>query len=151
MDDAFKLMAAHEIRELKARYFSCLDGKDWVGFRSVFADDAEFDMRDGRGANLDPEAVYRGADAIASFVRSAVDPLHTQHRGNAEHIDILSPVTARATWLMEDELEAPDGAAYPFKRLHGCGHYHETYRRERGRWVIGTLKLTRLWVRVDHD
>ncbi len=151
MDAALKLMAAHEIRELKGRYFSCMDGKDWDGFRSVFAEDAEFDMRDGRGPNLDPEAVYRGADTIASFVRSAVDPLRTQHRGHATHIDILSPIAARATWMMEDELEVPEGVTYPFRRLHGWGHYHETYERVRGRWVIRTLRLTRLWVRVDHD
>jgi hypothetical protein len=31
--------------------------------------------------------------------------------------------------------------------IRGYGHYHEAYRKEGGRWLISTLKLTRL--RVD--
>jgi hypothetical protein len=39
-----KLLAIEEIRLLKARYFRFLDSHDWVGFRSIFADDAVFEM-----------------------------------------------------------------------------------------------------------
>jgi hypothetical protein len=31
--------------------------------------------------------------------------------------------------------------------IRGYGHYHEAYRKEGGKWLISTLKLTRL--RVD--
>ncbi len=31
--------------------------------------------------------------------------------------------------------------------LHGYGHYHEDYVRHDGRWLIRSLKLTRLWLR----
>jgi hypothetical protein len=45
---------------------------------------------------------------------------------------------------MEDKLIWRDGS-----RLHGYGHYHETYRKEAdGEWRIATLDLTRL--RLDH-
>jgi hypothetical protein len=28
--------------------------------------------------------------------------------------------------------------------MHGFGHYHETYRRVKGQWLIATLELKRL-------
>ena len=149
METASSLMAAQEIRELKARYFECMDGKDWAGFRSVFAEDAIFDMRDGRGQNADPDAVFTGADNIVAFVRQAIDPLRTLHCGQAKRIDVLSPTSAQGLWLMEDRLEVPDGAACPFRRMHGWGHYHETYECIGGQWRIKTLKLSRLWVHVE--
>jgi hypothetical protein len=30
--------------------------------------------------------------------------------------------------------------------LHGCGHYHETYRKDAGVWRILASKITRLYV-----
>jgi hypothetical protein len=33
--------------------------------------------------------------------------------------------------------------------MHGYGHYHETYEKFDGRWLIKTLRLSRL--RVDFD
>ena len=35
--------------------------------------------------------------------------------------------------------------------LHGCGHYHETYRRLDGRWQIQTSRITRLYVSLGEN
>ena len=43
---------------------------------------------------------------------------------------------------MEDMLRWPNGM-----EMHGYGHYHETYAKVDGRWLIRTTTLTRL--RVD--
>ena len=40
MDDLERLVAIEEIKQLKARYFRCMDTKDWEGFAEVFAPDA---------------------------------------------------------------------------------------------------------------
>ena len=45
MDEIERMTAIEDIRRLKARYFRCLDTKDWDGFRDVFASDGEMDMR----------------------------------------------------------------------------------------------------------
>ena len=60
-------------------------------------------------------------------------------------IEITSPTTAKGIWAMEDVLRWPEGA--PMKTLQGYGHYHETYERVDGRWLIKSLRLSRL--RVD--
>ena len=44
MDDIERLVAVEEIRQLKARYFRCMDTKDWAGLTDVFAPDAVMDM-----------------------------------------------------------------------------------------------------------
>src|SRR6266480_5511468 len=66
VNTAERLEAIEEIKQLKARYFRCMDTKDWDGFTSVFAPDARMDVTgefsgggaDGRGVttgNREPE------------------------------------------------------------------------------------------------
>ena len=141
MDDIERLIAIEDIRRLKARYFRCMDTKDWDGFRDVFAADAEMDMR----AEAGEAGLVRGAPEIAAFVRGAVDTVVTAHHGHMPEIDVTSPTTATGVWAMEDVLRWPPGG--PMTDMHGCGHYHETYVKGDGGWRIQTLTLTRL--RVD--
>ena len=46
-----------------------------------------------------------------------------------------------------DMLRWPEGS--PIRALHGYGHYHETYEKVDGQWLIKTITLTRL--RVDTE
>lgn len=45
MTDLEQLLAIEAIKHLKARYFYCMDVKDWEGMREVFSADAIFDVR----------------------------------------------------------------------------------------------------------
>jgi len=138
MDDIARLAAIEDIRRLKARYFRCMDTKDWDGFRDVFAPDAEMDMRSEAGE----AGLVHGKHAIADFVRGSVDTVVTVHHGHMPEINVTSPTTATGIWAMEDLLRWPEGA--PLTAMHGWGHYHETYTMVDGRWAIQTLALTRL-------
>lgn len=141
MDAAERLLAIEEIKQLKARYFRCMDTKDWDGFAAVFAPDADMDV--SGEVPHDPESGLRhGNTAIAAFVRSNVDPVVTVHHGHMPEITVHDEDTASGIWSMEDKLRWPDGSS--FRTLHGYGHYHETYRRVDGQWRIQTLRLTRL-------
>lgn len=139
--DTVELAAIEEIKQLKARYFRCMDTKDWVGFAAVFAPDAEMDMRGEAG----PDALVRGNEAIAAFVRRSVDAVTTVHHGHMPEIRLTGADTAEGIWAMEDVLRWPDGAA--LVSLHGYGHYHDRYVRTGEGWRIAATRLTRL--RVD--
>ena len=143
MDDIERLTAIEDIRRLKARYFRCLDTKDWDGFRDVFAADAEMDMR----AEAGERGLVRGSQAIADFVRGVVGDVQTVHHGHMGEIEVTSPTTATGIWAMEDLLRWPAGG--PYGSMHGWGHYHETYAKPGDGWRIQTLTLTRL--RLDFD
>jgi hypothetical protein len=136
MDDVERLVAIEEIKQLKARYFRCMDTKDWAGFEAVFSEAAVMDMSEEAGD------VVRGASEIAAYVRGHVDPVVTVHHGHMPEITLTSSSTATGIWAMEDVLRWSEGG--PFGAMHGFGHYHETYERVDGEWRIATLRLSRL-------
>ena len=143
MDAVERLAAIEEIKQLKARYFRCMDTKDWAGFEAVFAPDSEMDMRGEAGES----GLQRGPANIAAFVRGAVDEVVTVHHGHMPEIELTSDTEATGVWAMEDRLRWPEGG--PLRTMHGWGHYHETYVKLAGGWRIKTLRLSRL--RVDHE
>jgi SnoaL-like protein len=148
MDLIERLAAIEQIKRLKARYFRCLDTKDWNAFADVFAGDAVLDVSDEVATSDDPDAgVVRGNQELARYVRSHVDEVVTVHHGHMPEIDLVTPTTATGIWAMEDKLRWPPGA--PIAAMHGYGHYHETYVKVDGQWRIASLKLTRL--RLDFE
>jgi uncharacterized protein (TIGR02246 family) len=121
------------IKPLKARYFRTMDTNDWAGMREVFADDVVVDTTDSGGG------VITGADEFMAFLRETLADVVTVHHGHTPEIELTSPTTATGIWAMQDVLRWPNGG-----RLHGYGHYHETYELVDGAWRIRTSKLTRL-------
>lgn len=150
MNETGRLAAIEEIRQLKARYFRGVDGKDAVLLRSVFTDDAVTDFRsespDGSDALLlrDPDAFVRDTLAVLA---GAV----TVHSAGMPEIVVDSADAAHGRWTMHDLIWVDDASRcpLPFKRLQGWGYYHDTYRRTSDGWRIASTRLERLRVRVD--
>jgi SnoaL-like domain len=140
MDAVERLAAIEDIKRLKARYFRCLDTKEWSEFTTVFAADAVLDTTaDGAG-------VVVGNREIAEFVQSVVGDVTTVHHGHSPEIEVISPTSATGIWAMEDKLWWPDDSS-SVRAMHGYGHYRETYEKVSEEWHIKALTLTRL--RVD--
>jgi hypothetical protein len=47
---------------------------------------------------------------------------------------------------MEDRLWQPPGA--PARPMHGWGRYHETCEKRDGRWLIASMRITKLRIEV---
>jgi hypothetical protein len=136
--------AIEDIKQLKARYFYCLDHKDWDGWRrDVFTPDASMDVQE---ASPTP---YVGIEVILEFLIPLLDGVRTIHHGHMPIIELTSPTTAKGIWAMEDVLFWPEGRGGNVHgasgRVHGYGHYHETYELTAGGWRIKSLRLTRLY------
>ncbi len=127
-----RLLDVDAIQQLKARYFRCMDTKDWDGFAAVFTADAVMDA-DGY--------VGEGREAIVAFLRRILDRVVTTHHGHMPEITITGPNTATGIWAMFDYLTFPGEPPTGFR---GYGHYHEEYVRERDGWRIRRVRLTRL-------
>ena len=121
------------IKQLKARYFRTMDTKDWTAYRGVFADDVVIDTSEAGGS------VWEGGDHFVEQLVPILQDCVTVHQGHTAEIELTSPTTASGIWAMEDHLQWPNGLG-----LNGFGHYHDTYEKVDGRWVIKTSKLTRL-------
>jgi hypothetical protein len=136
------------ITRVKSRYFRFLDTKQWDRFGDLFTDDAVLDTSEEMvRLGMDRElGIARGNKNIAAYVADAVAGVSTVHHGHMNEVELTSANSAKAVWAMEDKLWWPAGS--PMKRMHGYGHYYETYERcADGKWRIKSLRLTRL--RVD--
>jgi hypothetical protein len=142
VDTAERLQAIEEIKQLKARYFRCMDTKDWAGYEAVFTPDVVVDVSEEMppGEN----GVITGASEFVRFNRGFIEDVVTVHHGHMPEIEIMSDTTARGVWSMEDKLQFPEGSVLPMRTMHGYGHYTETYEKLDGEWRIKTMKLTRL-------
>lgn len=122
------------ITETKARYCRFLDTKAWEDWGDLFTPDFVLDTREAGGT------ITHDRGSAVEMVRQAIDPARTAHQVHTPEITIDGDA-ARAIWAMQDRVQFADHTGFV-----GYGHYHETYRRQDGRWLIATSKLTRLHI-----
>ena len=127
------LLEIESIKQLKARYCRFLDTKDWDAWRAIFSDDFRSDTSPAGGK------LIVGADEFVAFVRKNLEKQPTVHQVHAPEIELTSPTTARGVWALNDVVRLAFGL-----NLDGYGHYHETYEKVDGRWLITSSTLTRL-------
>jgi hypothetical protein len=151
--DIEQLAAIEAIKQVKARYFRFGDTKDLVNMRELFAPDCTVDLS---GSTTDPATgqdlfpavgsqILQGVDAVMEAYGAGPD-LRTVHHGYIPEIEITSPTTATAVFPMTDRLFFPDSA--PVAGMIGYGHYHENYEKVGGKWLIKTIRLTRLRIEI---
>jgi hypothetical protein len=136
-----------QIRDLKARFCRYVDAKQWEAVAGLFTDDAVMRIHNPDGS-LASEASTAELAADISGRLGAGQPIH--HLFSHE-IAFTSDTTATGVWAMESlvlhDRQAHPGA--PFTRMHGFGHYHDTYRKVDGAWRIAACTVTRIHVDVD--
>ncbi|HEX3610236.1 MAG TPA: nuclear transport factor 2 family protein [Sporichthyaceae bacterium] len=131
-----RLEAVEEIRRLKARYFRCVDLREWDEFADLFTEDflAEF----GESTS----GARSRAAFLAAVARHFVAGLSVHH-GHEPEIDVLDADNATGLWPMFDLVESPADSGYV--NHTGWGHYTERYRRcTDGRWRISRSRLSRI-------
>jgi hypothetical protein len=143
MDDAGVCRAIEDIKNLKSRYFQCMDFKRWDEYPALFTDDMIVYDEDGSVRSTG------GAD-FARSVGGFLADARTLHQAYMPEIEIVDADNARGVWAMHDILTWENGDPQGgMKRIEGWGHYHETYRREGDGWRIASMKLTRLHVEAS--
>jgi hypothetical protein len=138
-----RLEAVEEIRRLKARYFRCVDLREWDEFATLFTEDFVPDFGESTSG---PKDKVEFLAAVARHFTSGV----SVHHGHEPEIDVLDAETATGLWPMYDLVESPPESGY---RNHtGWGHYAETYRKVGGRWRIASTRLIRIkYVELPKD
>ena len=150
MRDLETLNAIEDIRQLEARYARYADEKRWADLAGLFTADAVFRPLDVAGNEV---ARMSGREDIAAQLGSRnsgdVQPIHLLL---THEIEIESATAATGVWAMSDLIfrgdsaipEPQPGAALPpFRTMRGWGHYHVTYRKEDGQWLIAARTQTR--------
>jgi SnoaL-like domain len=143
-----KLLTLEEIRSVKARYCRFLDSKNWAGLAGLFTVDAVLDVKEDTG-----QEPFIGRDLLIEQIRRAVIYAKSAHQVHTPEIELLGAGEASVIWAMQDRVVWEEGhSPLPgVKSITGFGHYHEHYVRQEGRWLIASLKLTRLYVEMHRE
>ena len=143
MDVLDTLLAAEEIKALKARYCRYLDTKGWAGLAALFVDDAVLDVAQDTG-----NPPLEGREAIIGQIRFAVEDAATSHQVHTPEIAFESADRAAGVWAMQDRVvwQAGKSPVPGVASITGYGQYHETYVKTAEGWKFAAIRLTRFHV-----
>ncbi len=148
LDVTGRLAAIEEIRQLKARYCRLIDEKNWAALETDLDDELSVEIAGAPGGADDLQR-FDSRSTFLGGLKALMGPLVTVHHVHAPEIEILSETAATGIWAVADRLTFPEGS--PLHVLQGYGHYRETYRKRSGRWVLQSLRLTRILVEEVHS
>ena len=130
-----------QIKQLKYKYFRCLDSKRWQEMTSCFVDEATAAYDSGKYS-------YEGRDAILSFLEGALGnpEIISMHHGHHPEIELVSDTEAVGTWYLEDYVIFKETSL----RLRGAAFYRDTYTKVDGEWKIVHTGYVRTFEEI-HD
>lgn len=155
MTDLERLLAIHDIQAVVARKLRSMDLRQWDDYAACHAVDAYSETwKDSlpeenqpvastgqRGRVVGPKAIAAQLERVFTHPT----PITSVHHYHAPEITFQSATEASGILAMEDKLWWQNGDVE--EHLHGYGHYHETFRKDDGRWLITSRQLIR--IRVD--
>lgn len=132
MGAAEDLLDLEHIRQLKYRYFRCVDTKDWDGVAGCFVPEATAGY---------PQRTCADRDEIIAFLSESMVPdLVTMHQGHHPEIT-LDGETATGTWYLHDKVMYP---AFDFT-LEGAAFYTDRYVRTPDGWLMSHTGYERVF------
>ena len=135
-----QLSDLEEIRQLKARYFRCIDTGAETELASLFTDDVAIDLKGG-GYRLQVNGRADMVDFIGSSFNSDVVAMH---HGHTPEIAFTSDDEARGTWYLQDRFIDPARG----NDTVGSSLYYDTYRRTGEGWKIAASEYRRVYEEV---
>ena len=133
-----RLSDIEAISQLRARYTTCVDVKDWAGYGDLVTDDFWLATDGG---------VITGRDEVVASLSRNLARADTVHHVHTPEFTFSGPDAAEVIWAMADDVILP-GKDDPF-RIRGYGHYHDEYVRDGAGWLMKSSTLKRL--RVDTE
>ena len=135
-----QLEEIESIKQLKYRYFRCLDRKRWAELADCFAPDATSSYDDGKYS-------FQGRDQIIGFLEGALGrpSMITMHHGHHPEIELTSPTTATGTWYLEDQVIDAERNTM----LRGAAFYHDAYVKRDGAWKLQSTGYVRTFEEVQ--
>ncbi len=112
------------IKQLKAKYFRCVDSKLWDDLADCFTDDATTSYSGGKFK-------YQGKEAIMKFLKEGLGGRITMHQGHHPEIEVTGETTAVGTWALEDYVVTQTNTGQQC-----AAFYHDEYVKVDGMWKI---------------
>jgi len=134
------LAEIESIKQLKYKYFRCLDSKRWAELADCFVPDATSSYDSGKYS-------FQGRDQIVGFLERALGrpTMITMHHGHHPEIEITSPTTATGIWYLEDQVIDTQRNT----TLRGAAFYHDAYVKRDGAWKLQSTGYVRTFEEVQ--
>jgi hypothetical protein len=132
-----QLSDLEDIRQLKARYFRCIDTGNHTELETCFTEDVEIDLRGG-GYRLRVQGRTDMVEFIASSFHSDVIAMH---QGHTPEIRFTGPDSAEGTWYLQDRFVDPARAT----DTQGSSLYHDRYVRTAEGWQVAHSEYDRVF------
>jgi hypothetical protein len=130
-----------ELKILKARYFRYVDTKQWDAWGELFVEDCTF-------VDLAGDFRCSGRAKLVAQVAQALDGVVSIHHGHTPEIELVDAEHATGIWTMSDYLIYPPEKNFQSMdsstKVHGYGHYVESYVKEHGVWRFAEVTVSRL-------
>ena len=139
------LIARAEISDVVHRYATGIDRRDWVLYRSIFADAVDFDFTTWSGG--EPRRLS-GDDWVAG-VREALSGFDATQHLSSNHVHTVDGDAATCvSYMIALHYLVVDGD----RRMQGLGGYYTNQlRRGPDGWKIHACTLTVTWEMGDRD
>lgn len=138
-----------QVRRAKARYCRFVDTKMWEELGALFVAEPEIRIYGPDGAPL--YAFDRREDFVAASRAYLAQGARSIHQVHNDEIDQVSETEIQAIWSMEDMIVVDQPDADRPARMHGYGHYHETWVATPDGWRIARLTLRRTILEFVRD
>jgi SnoaL-like domain len=144
-----KLVAIEDIHQLNARYFRCVNQKDWDCWRALFTPDSTL-----QGKKVGPQGMIEHVRANGLY-----DRVRTTFNGHMTEIEILSPTVARGIFAADWIEFYPLGQSFqttgkevvaPGKTSHTYVYYYDTYVKLNNKWQFQNIEVKTL-LRIDNN
>ncbi len=137
------LIARAEISDVVNRYATGIDRRDWALYRSIFADEVDFDFTSWSGGA--PRRLK--ADDWVANVRDGLSGFDATQHLSSNHVHTIEGDEATCVSYMVALHHLLDGDT---RLMHGLGGYYANrLRRGPGGWTIHACALTVTWEMGD--
>jgi bile-acid 7alpha-dehydratase len=124
------------IKQLKAKYWRCIDKKLWDELAECFTEDATADYGE--------YGISTGKAKIIKALKTGLGEKSTDtfHQGQSLEIQKMTATRIKAVWRIHDYLLFEEPI---HKSIRGYGFYEDEYILEKGYWKIKITKLVRIF------
>ena len=130
-----------ELVSAKARYCRLLDTKDWPALADMLAENVTVDLDAGNPASV----LLVGRESVIAALQAGVEGARTVHQVHLPEISIDGDV-ADVVWPVQERVIWSNGTS-----LTAFGHYRDTWRRERDRWLLEAMRLSHLLMEFSSE
>jgi hypothetical protein len=143
-----RLVAYHDIAQVKYRYMRALDTQDWELMRGCFSQDARAWYSSGK-------YITEGRDAIVDLLKTLVPTgsFVGSHIALHPELELSGPDRATGVWRLQDIVHFLDNrSSYDnFEIMTGAGYYYDSYIKIEGKWLISSTGYERIFEHCEQS